>query len=115
MWLEVYAKGHALPIEDRWGTARHPGFADEGLAPIAEHQAAVLDPLVRLTFLRERIFDLEEVGEVGRGLEAKLQVARLGPFVADQQFLPKAVPGLPLAHDGGCGIEVNRAGPWHEA
>ncbi len=114
MWLEVNAKGHALPIEDRWGTAHHPGFADEGLAPIAEHQAVVLDPLVRLTFLRERIFDLEEVGEVGRGLEAKLQVARLGLFVADQQLLPKAVPGRPLAHDGEVGIDVNRAGPGDE-
>jgi hypothetical protein len=114
MWLEVNVKRHALRIEYRWGTARHPVFADEGLAPIAEHQPAVLDPLVRLTLLRERIFDLEEVGEVGRGLEAKLQVARLGLLVAHQQFLPKAVPGRPLSYEGEVGIDVNRAGPGDE-
>ena len=51
-------------------------LADEVAVPVAEHELALPDAPV-LTLLYERVLDLEQVGEVGAGLDAYLDGLRL--------------------------------------
>jgi hypothetical protein len=80
------------------------GLPYEAVPAVAEHEAPVVDLRVRLTLLRLRILDVEQVGEVGGGLQPNLHVSRFGPLVADHEQLHEPVGDQPFALDGQVGF-----------
>ena len=89
-------------------------LALEGLALVAEHELAVLDPRVVGPVLLERVLDLEQVGEVAGCLDADLEVDGLALVVEDRELLVEAVAHGPLADDRQLGVDVDRARPGHQ-
>ena len=89
-------------------------LADVGLALVAEHQTAVVDPAVVLALLLERVLDLEQVGEVAVGLDAHGQVDRLVVVVEDRELLVEAAADGALADHRQLGVDVDGAGARDE-
>src|SRR5215467_6381791 len=86
-------------LVDLGGSGRgNPGLTAILLAPIAKHQPVIFDPGVELPLLGECIFYLEEIGEVAAGLDAHLQITRLGTVVENREVFMKPVTHCPAAH-----------------
>ena len=85
-------------------------LALERLALVAEDELAVVDPRVVRAHLGQGVLDLEQVGEVARGLEADGEVGRLVAVADDRQLLVEAVADRPLADDRELGVDVDGAG-----
>ena len=88
---------------------RDRGLAPERLALVAEDQRPAVDTGVVGAQLRERVLDLEQVGEVGCGLDPDRQVGRLGAVAEDRQLLVEPEADGALADDRQLGVDVHGA------
>ncbi len=77
MGLEMHVEAQSMFIDGRGAVRHNPGLADEALAPVAQHEAVGFDAVKVLAFLGERVFHLEQIGEVGSSLDEHLQVHRV--------------------------------------
>ena len=75
------------------------GLAHELAAPIAQHQLVLAYVAIELALLLQRVFDLEQVGEVSARLEARGHLQRLGRVVEQDQVLVEAIADVALADD----------------
>jgi hypothetical protein len=90
------------------------GLAAVGLAFVAEQQQVAVDAGVVLALLLEVVLDLEQVGEVGGGVQAQAQRDGGGAVVEDGEFLAEAVDDLAAADDRQGRVDVDGAGAGHE-
>ena len=101
-------------VDARASTGRDHRLALEGLASVREHQRVFARPLAIGTLLGQRVLDLEQVGEVARGVDPDLQPDRLLVVVEDGQMLVEAVGDRARADHRELGIDVHGAGAGHE-
>src|SRR5579872_1034276 len=69
---------------------------------------------VQLALLGLRVLDLEQVCEVGVGVQVDAQLRRLRALVADQDLLRKSRADGPLSHDRELRVDVDGARSGHE-
>ena len=81
---------------------------DELLPPVAEHDLAVSLLAVQLAFLRERVLDLEQIGEVSVRLDPQLELDGLGAVVEDGDVLVDALSDEAPADHRERGAPVDR-------
>jgi hypothetical protein len=95
---------------------RHPDprLAHEVAAPVAEHERVALDAAIALAGLRERVLDLEQVGEVRVGVEPELELERLDVVVEHRDVFVEAVADRPVAVYRDRRVLVDGPGGRHE-
>ena len=95
---------HALLVDGRGLARRDERLAHELLAPVAEHEAVGTDLAVQLAGLLQRVLHLEQVGEVGGGVDAQPYVHRFRRVVEDDHVLVQAVAHRAAADDRLLGV-----------
>ena len=81
-------------------------LADVVVALVAEHERPVVDAAIALPILRQRVLDLEQVGEVGVGLEPQGELERIRVVVQHGDVLVEPVADHTLAdhRDRACSL-----------
>jgi hypothetical protein len=108
------AEGQAGLVDGSWRRGRDPGLALVGVPAVPEHQAVADDPRLVTALLPERVLDLEQVGEVARGVDADVEADRLVLVIEYPELLVEAIGHLTLADDRERGVDVDRAATRHQ-
>src|SRR5215510_11669810 len=87
--------------------ARDRGLAEESVASVTEHESPIFDSAIALTFLRQLVLDLEQIGEVRIRGNAHVEVLWFCAVVQEREVLVKALADFAFAADGDVGIDVN--------
>src|SRR5215469_417562 len=96
------------------GVSRDPGFAYERLTAIAEHQATISHRRIVRALLFERVFHLENIGEVGPGGDLYLESNIHSFMIEDCYLLVKASADRARTDDREVSIHIHRAGARDE-
>ena len=89
--------------------AANASLAHERVAPVTEDERVLLDAREALALLLQGVLDLEQVGEVGIGVEAEFELDRLGVVIQDSDVLVEAVADRAVAMDGHRWVLVDRS------
>lgn len=103
-------EAEAVAVDGRGLGRRDPRLTNERWALVAQHEAFVFHDRLAHSLLRERVLDLEQIGEVACRVDPHREVHRCRAVVQDRQLLVEAVAhGPPPDHreisvdvDGAC-------------
>jgi hypothetical protein len=95
--LDAHVQRQAALVDRRRLRAADDRLAPEVVAPVAEDERLALDAAVVLALLAQGVLDFEQVGEVGRRLDAKRQLERLGVVVEHRDVFVDPVADQALA------------------
>ena len=111
---DLQLEGQTAPVHLRRLRRRDPRRPGERLALVRQDELAVLDVRLVRPLLLERVLDLEEIGEVGFGVDTDRQLDGFVFVVQDRQVLVKAVADGALSDDRQLGVHVHGSSPGHE-
>jgi hypothetical protein len=112
--LDPDLEGEAVLVQPGRRRSGDLGRAAEGPTVVGEDELSGRDPRRVGSLLLERVFDLEQVGEIGARLETDAQVDRLVGMVENRQLLVEAVGDRSLADHGQLRVDVDGASAGDE-